>query len=134
MNPPHLIETKADVKTGYFHLQAWVTKEYFADSRWQKDPDRHPVYVRELDRTDNACLFFRQEDTVPVSYDEFKQGAYRDFLLRPDPLPILDDMGNKVIITEQEKLQSVAGPSRSPAPIQQSQPVKIEIDESELPF
>ena len=134
MNPPHLIETKADVKTGYFHLQAWVTKEYFADSRWQKDPDRHPVYVRELDRTDNACLFFRQEDTVPVSYDEFKQGEYRDFLLRPDPLPILDDMGNKVIITEQEKLQSVAGPSRSPAPIQQPQPVKIEIDESELPF
>lgn len=132
MNPPHLIETKADIKTGYFHLQAWVTKEYFADTRWLKDPDRHPVYVRELDRTDNACLFYRQEDKIPTSYTEFKQGSYKDFLNRPDPLPILDELGDPVTITEQEKAQSVAGPSRIP-PAPQAAPVP-QIDESEMPF
>lgn len=131
MNPPHLIETKADIKTGYFHLQAWVTKEYFADNRWLKDPDRHPVYVRELDRTDNACLFFRQEDSVPSSYAEFKQGAYKDFLNRPDPLPILTEFGEVVTISDEEKAQSLAGPSRVPPT---PQPAPIQIDESEMPF
>lgn len=129
MNPTHLIETKSDVKTGYFHLTAWVTKEYFADNRWLKDPDRHPVYIRELDRTDNACIFYRQGDTIPPSYKEFKEGPYKDFLQRPDPLPVTDEeTGYPVTITEEEKAQSLAGPSRTP----QSAPIKV--NEDDMPF
>ncbi len=133
MNPPHLITKKADIKTNYFHLQCWVTKGYFADRRWLNDPDKQPIFVRELERSDKVCFFYRQEDKVPADYEELYT-LYKDFLRRPDPLPILDEQDNPVTITDEQKAESVAGPSRRPAPQPQPQPQPVPINEDEMPF
>lgn len=133
MNPPHLITKKADIKTNYFHLQCWVTKGYFADRRWVNDPDRQPIFVRELERSDKVCFFYRQEDKVPADYEELYT-LYKDFLRRPDPLPILDESDNPVTITDEQKAESVAGPSRKAVSQQQSSAVVPQVPEDEMPF
>ena len=135
MNPPHLIVKKADVKTNYFHLQCWVTKGYFADKRWLSDPDRQPVFIRELERSDKVCYFYRQEDKVPADYEEL-YSSYKEFLKRPDPLPILDETDTPVSITEEQKAESVAGPSRRTVQPQPSSavPAVPQIPEDEMPF
>lgn len=138
MNPEHLFETKASKRLGYFTLSAWVTHSYFCDARWERDPDTQPKHVRVWGSSQTVCYFYRAGDPIPKNYDQLKK-ENRVLGNLPDPMPYRDSDGNIVVITEEEKALSKAGPSRTapfpPAqPSTQTQLENFAQQEPDLPF
>jgi len=109
MNPTQLF-TKANGKTlskasetNYFAHQAWCTRRFFEGPEWEKDSTVAPKQIRELVRTEHAVYFYRTgKDDIPKNNDELMR-HYDDFILKPDPSPILDETGAPVTLTEEEK-------------------------------
>ena len=102
-NPKHLFANDSDKQRKCFKLQAWVTQEYFVGREWENDNTIEPKYIRYLQTSKHVFFFFRPgKDEVPKDYNELKQLA-RDYAHRPDPLPFLDENGNIVSLTDEER-------------------------------
>lgn len=102
-NPKHLFENESDKQRKCFKLQAWITQEYFVGREWENDNTIEPKYIRYLQTSKHVFFFYRPgKDEVPTDYKSLKQIA-RAFAEKPDPLPYLDDNGNPVTLTEDEK-------------------------------
>lgn len=104
-NPPHLYVkgSKAEQRR-YFALQAWCTQQYFYGKEWENDKTVNPKQIRELKRSENVVFFYRSgKDYIPANNEELMT-AYNDFVrMRVDPLPILDENGVPVMLTDEEK-------------------------------
>lgn len=106
-NPQQIFDNNSTAKTrGYFKLKAWVTKTYFSEKEWLKDNTVSPKQIRELERSESVVFFYRSgKDTIPENYEELKT-KYKEFISTGvDPLPIRDEDGNIVYLTEEEKLR-----------------------------
>lgn len=102
-NPEHLYEKgKKEEKRHYFILRAWVTNRYFYGKEWQGDHTVQPKQIRELEQSQYVVFFYRTTDVVPADRDELMQ-RYREYCNRPDPAPILDENGDAVTLTEEER-------------------------------
>lgn len=102
-NPKHLFENESDKQRKCFKLQAWVTQEYFVGREWENDNTIEPKYIRYLQTSKHVFFFFRPgKDEMPKDYKELKRIA-RVYAEKPDPLPYLDDDGNPVTLTDEEK-------------------------------
>lgn len=111
MNPEQLFRRnngsvlKKAAETNYFAHQAWCTRVYFSGPDWENDTTIAPKQIRELARTEHAVYFYRKgKEAIPADNDEL-MAQYRVFVTQPDPAPVLDDAGNPVILTEDEKLR-----------------------------
>lgn len=109
MNPPQLFRKKDGTllkkaeQTNYFAHQAWCTCEYFTGKDWEDDTTVQPKQIRELKRTDHAVYFYRKGvDNIPADNDELT-AVYNEFKSKPDPAPILDEQGEPVRLTEEER-------------------------------
>lgn len=105
-NPPQIfINNSTALQRGYFKLKAWVTKSYFTEKEWLKDSTVSPKQIRELQRSESVVFFYRSgKDEVPENNIELMK-KYKDFIMEPDPLPIRDEDGNIVYLTEEELLR-----------------------------
>lgn len=117
-NPPHLLVNKKDIAQKCFHFNTWCERKYFFGHPWDQHAsyqyvatdgityrcDIQPKVVREIGRSDSVYYFYRRGiDAVPSSYQELLE-QQRQFLSRPDPMPILDPQtGEPVVITDQER-------------------------------
>ncbi len=111
VNPPQLFKRKdgtvlsALAEINYFRHMAWRTRRYFTGKEWEEDDSISPKQVRELGRTSHAMYFYRKgKDEVPADYDDLLV-VYKRFASSPDPAPILDEQGEVVSLTEEEKLR-----------------------------
>lgn len=109
MNPPQLfvradgVHLKKSEQTNYFAHQAWCTRRFFVGREWEEDSSIQPKQIRELVRTEHAVYFYRQsKDDIPSNNDELML-RYQSFVNLPDPAPILDEKGNMVVLTDEEK-------------------------------
>ena len=103
-NPQQLYKrgSKAEQRK-YFALRAWCTQEYFKGREWADDTTVTPKTIRELRRSDYVVFFFRPEDKQPQNYAELLE-IYNKFIEKGvDPAPILDEQGNAVELTDEEK-------------------------------
>lgn len=146
MNPPQMFRktkngqpSKAE-QTNYFAHQAWCTRRYFEGREWEGDTTIQPKQVRELVRTEHAVYFYRTKDKQPADYDEL-MATYTEFLKQPDPAPILDDKGNVVALTEEErqrwrdfKDRRQGKYSGGGGTVTTTTPAPPAVDESDLPF
>jgi len=144
-NPPHLYKkgSKAQQRR-YFALQAWCTQQYFMGKDWEGDTSVQPKTIRELKRSEYVVFFYRPTDKIPDGYDSLMQ-AYNTFIQKGvDPAPVLDEKGEPVTLTEDErqrwrsykdrrqgKSTYTAPPVSSTAPAQPSVPSP---EENDLPF
>lgn len=106
-NPQQIFINHSTAQTrGYFKLKAWITKSYFTEKEWLKDNTVFPKQIRELERSESVVFFYRSgKDVIPDNYDELKQ-KYKEFIATGvDPLPIRDEDGNIVYLTEEEILR-----------------------------
>ena len=109
INPPHLF-TKANGQTlkkasasGLFAHQAWVTFRYFWSKEWAQDETVSPKKIRRLTRSEHVVYFYRTaKDAIPANNDELMR-LYDQFVLQPDPAPILDDHDEPVVLTPEEE-------------------------------
>lgn len=102
-NPKHLFENGSDKQRRCFKLQAWVTQEYFVGREWENDNTIEPKYIRYLQTSKHVFFFYRPgKDPIPADYKELKKTA-KEYAERPDPLPYLNEDGNLVTLTEEEK-------------------------------
>lgn len=146
MNPPQMFRktkngqpSKAE-QTNYFAHQAWCTRRYFEGREWEGDTTIQPKQVRELVRTEHAVYFYRTKDKQPADYDEL-MATYTEFLKQPDPAPILDDKGNVVVLTDEErqrwrdfKDRRQGKYSGGGGTVVTTTPAPPAVDESDLPF
>lgn len=106
-NPQQIFINRSTAQQrGYFKLKAWVTKTYFSEKEWLKDNTVSLKQIRELERSESVVFFYRSgKDEIPESYEELKK-KYKEFIATgTDPLPIRDEDGNIVYLTEEEKLR-----------------------------
>lgn len=97
--PDVVYKTETDRRRKCLNVKCWVTKHFFADEKvWGKNKEK---VCRELE-TSRKVVCFYPADKVPQTYDEVLQGFTR-FWDAPDPEPYLDDLGNPVTLTEQER-------------------------------
>lgn len=97
--PDVVYKTETDRRRKCLNVKCWVTKHFFADEKvWGKNREK---VCRELE-TSRKVVCFYPADHVPQTYDEVLQGFIR-FWDAPDPEPYLDDLGNPVTLTEQER-------------------------------
>ncbi|CAJ0592259.1 unnamed protein product [Cylicocyclus nassatus] len=79
-------------------IRCWVKKRYFDDPKlW----DGRLKVVRELTLSRKAVVFY-PIDKVPKTYGEVEAEFIR-FWDRPDPEPVLDEVGNPVTVSAEER-------------------------------
>ena len=104
-NPQHLYVkgTKAEQRR-YFALKAWCTQDYFYGKDWENDKTVQPKQVRELKRSEYVVFFYRTgKDEIPADFDSL-MAVYNDFVRSGiDPLPICDENGTPVVLTDEEQ-------------------------------
>lgn len=113
-NPDSIRHRQADgedkfERSGYARLTTWHTVVYFGEKEWASDPSIQPKFVRE--RHNNRLVFFvykKGDKNVPQSFDELKKTYQQSAWFSVDPEPILDDEGNPVKLTEEEKARWTA--------------------------
>ena len=153
-NPQQIFINRSTAQQrGYFKLKAWVTKTYFSEKEWLKDNTVSLKQIRELERSESVVFFYRSgKDEIPESYEELKK-KYKEFIATgTDPLPIRDEDGNIVYLTEEEKLRlrdsnnrkqgksyytSVSSPSAATdpnSPLDSGKEYKPTKEEEDLPF